>query len=391
VETLRTNNSILGLARKPENWGLRDRALHRQRLTKRIGRALESSAFACEDPEALAVADMICEGARGENIFIATDMHDADGVCFDGLGSLTSCGSRLDPAYMKACAARARRRAREALDRCKPQAGEHLRFITLTMPRFEADFVQTLDLLDAALVLLKKRRWFKNHVRGAVIGTECTDGEWGDHYHAHAHLLAWSKWIVWQELGDAWSESLESAAEKFGIKLDFGTEHNRAVVRVDLVTAKGRGKGTISLEDAVQETCKYTVKGSDFEKFPQAELPLIERALYRRRMIETYGECNYQKGKAVEKSPYLDENRTTDALAEPLRKVGARLIRAGKRDLWLKHLRSKYAARRAWRKRQLAARYPLAVFRFLNGEVLYGVDVQDEEAFNTAKPHALMF
>jgi hypothetical protein len=386
-ETLQSNYNTNSLARKPEDRSLIDRALHRQRLTKRIGRALESSAFACEDPEALAVADMICEGARGENIFIATDMHDADGVCFDGLGSLTRCGSRLDPAYMKACSARARRRAREALDRCKPQAGEHLRFLTLTMPPFNADFVQKLDLLDAALVLLKKRAWFKNHVRGAVIGTEFTVREYGNHYHVHAHMLVWSKWVVWWKLGDQWSESLESAAAKFDIHLDFGTEHNRAVVDVKLVTSKQRGEGTISLEDAVQETCKYTVKGSDFEKVPRAELPSVERALYRRRMVETYGECNLQKGKAVEKSPYLDKKGTTDGAeskAEPLRKVGARLISAGKRDLWLKHLRAKYAARRAYRKRQLAVRYPLATFRFLNGEVLYGVAVQVEKAFNTA-------
>jgi hypothetical protein len=375
------------VARKGEDRSLTDRALHRQRLTKRIGRALESGALACEDPVALAVADMICEGARGENIFTATDMHDADGVCFDGLGSLTRCGSRLDPAYMKACSARARRRARAALARCKPRAGEHLRFITLTMPQFNADFVSTIDLLDAALVLLKKRLWFKNLVRGAVIGTEFTVRACGDRYHVHAHMLAWSKWIVWQELGDQWSDCLESSASEFGIKLDFGTEHNRAVVQVLLVTAKGRGKDTISLEDAIQETCKYTVKGSDFEKVPQAELPLIERSLYRRRMIETFGECNSQKGKAVEKSPYLDKKGTTDGAeskAEPLRKVGARLISAGKRDLWLKHLRAKYAARRAYRKRQLAVRYPLATFRFLNGEVLYGVAVQVEKAFNTA-------
>lgn len=376
--------------------------MSRMRLAGRIGRALERAALQDDDAEGLAVADMILEAARPENLYAARDMHNADGELFDGYGSAVIAPTRLDPAYMKASSARARKKARAALERCRPQAGERLRFVTLTLPDFGLDFVTALEVLSRALVLFKKRAWFKRTVRGAVIGDEVTGGADGGRAHVHAHMVTWSKWIVWAELGEQWTACVMKAAQPYVDAPRVGTAHGRAVVDVRLVTSKGRGKGTISLNDAVTEVCKYTVKGSDFERLPPAQLCAVERALYRRRMVETYGECNAQRGRACDDNrddgdvPYLDTQCTTDggvsgkveksvgvfpngvvrSRTEPLRVVGARMIREGKRYLWVEMLRHVYAVRREWRKGQLAARYPLAVFRFLDGDVRHGVTVQ---------------
>jgi hypothetical protein len=295
------------------------------------------------------------------------------------------------------------------------------------MPKIHASFADVLDMLDAALVLLKKRQWFKSNVRGAVIGVEFTLGAAGDHYHAHAHMLAWSKWVSWSELGEQWTACLLKAAARRGVLVEFETAHGRAVVDVRLVTAKRKGKGTVSTADAIQETCKYIVKGSDFEKIPAGELCAVEKALRRRRMVETFGECNAQKGKRPEGSTYLDTQNITDGSCDvseeiegvgsmcreraegereaggrseaedgrpgesaravlstparllplpkslPLREVGAAMIRRGERELWLEMLRAVFAGRREWRRRDLARRFPYATFRTLDGHVWRGI------------------
>jgi hypothetical protein len=359
------------------------------RLGASIGKRLQEGAMKTDDAEALAVADMLLAASRPENIYYAEDLHNADGECFDGYGSLNVCTSRLDPAYMKSSSSRAARRTEEALSRVRPQSGEHLRLLTVTMPKLDASFETTLRVLDDALVLLKKRQWFTSQVRGAVIGTESTLGELNDHFHAHAHMLAWSKWINWAELGNQWSSCLEAAARRHGVEMRFETEHNRAVVDVRLVTSKRRGKGTVSIADAVREVCKYIVKGSDFEKLPVEQLVEVERVLHGRRMVQTFGECNHRKGKVeAEERAYLDTQNTNHGeqtfhedtpgasrdeqivekpRLESLRATGARMIREGNREGWLKTLAIVFARRREWRRQQLAERYPAAIFRTLDG------------------------
>jgi hypothetical protein len=342
-----------------------------------------------EDYEALALADILAEAAKPENVFTGYDLHSADGELFDGYGSLENASSRLDPAYMKASSARARNRAHEALGRVKPQSGEHLRMLTLTMPPlYHAEFGDVMQVLDRAIVLLKKRKWFKEQVRGAVIGTEFTLGKANDHYHAHCHMLAWSRWIVWAELGEQWSSCLKQAAATSGVALEFETEHGQAVVDVRLVTSKRRGRGTVSMEDAVEECCKYTCKGSDFARIPVEELCAVERYLRGRRMIETFGECNARKGRVKqeqgtkEQDTYLDKNCifdgsdavSTQGLEDgtaqniPLRMRGAQMIRQGQRSTWLKLLKKTVRKRQEWRKTQLAERFPYATFRTLAGD-----------------------
>lgn len=391
-------SAVLAKSGLPRKRDVVDAALYRRRLASEIAGQLEASALAVGDVEALAVADMLKEAGRLENIYHGEDAHNADGELYDPYGSLVHTSSRLDPAYMAMSSRRARRGVTAALERVKPQSGERLRFLTLTMPATSADFEQTVELLDAALVLLKKRKWFREVVRGAAFGVEFTLGEAGAHWHVHCHVLAWSKWLKWSELGEQWTDCLKSAAAKLGRTLTFPTSHGRAVVDVRLVTAKRGGKGTISLSDAVAEACKYIVKGSDFASVPASELCKVEKTLFRRRMVETFGECNSRKGKASEAGDtYLDtqniidgspvevestgEDKAEGAEAgtsprptrrRPLREVGAEMIREGRRDEWLEMLSEVYRQRREFRRAQLARRFPWATFRTLGGDVWRG-------------------
>lgn len=355
-----------------------------------------------DDAEAWAVADMLRMVSQPENIFVAEDLHNQDGEAFEGYGSLVMTGSRLDVAYMAASRRKARGRVREALGQVKPRSGEHLRMLTVTMPPIQG-FKLSLDVLDGALVLLKKRGWFKENVRGAVLGVEFTLGGDGGHYHMHAHILAWSKWIKWADFGAVWTECLVTSAQKLGAQIEFTTAHGRAVVDVRLVRPKQdrvrnwQRKGVVGMDDAIEEVCKYVVKGSDFLSVPVEELATIERVLRRRRMLETFGEANGQRGRVVEPpdaTGALDPDTSLDTQAitdgdekqetvkqersEPLRLIGAQMIREGRRKEWLEYLAKVFRKRQEWRKRQLAERFPCATFRDLAGGLWYGLAIAPE-------------
>jgi hypothetical protein len=409
------------------------------RLGASIARQLERGALATNDAESLAVADMLAAAAKPENIYTAENLHDAHGELFSGCGSFNLVGSRLSPAYAKAASARARKRATIALNRYTPKSGERLRFITLTLPRMIASFDKTFEVLDLALVLFKKRQWTKETIIGAVIGTEFTLGDprcdkhllhrtpirseavkrceacrafvWSpvDGWHCHAHLLCFSTWVDWIELGEQWTQCIEVAAHRLSVDFKIETSHGRAVVDVRLVTADKRGKGTIANREAIQELCKYVVKGSEFNKISASELCAVEKTLYRRRMVETFGACNSQRGSAERKAnadaegvqTYVQENNTTDGCSapqhtahnskpkgEPLRKVGERMIKAGHRVQWQELLAYVFAERREYRKKQLVDRYPAARFTTLNGETFgaggAGVDSEaDNDCIST--------
>ncbi len=384
--------SLISVAQKLEPYkrSVVDAAAHRARLSHAIGSRLAESALALDDTDALAVADMICAAARPENIWHAEGLHDAGGKLFAAYGSLNLVGSRLDPAYMKTSSARARLRTKAALARVRPQVGEQMRFITFTVPPlFGFDFERGMNLLDGALVLLKKRQWFKDVVRGSVFGDEVTTGERVTHFHCHAHMLGWTKKIDAHDLRSEWTSCLQAAAKKMGVShLPINTGDGLAVAKIKRVVAKVRNGESVTLEKAIQETCKYTVKGSDLSDVPVEHLSQLESVLRRRKMVVTFGECNKQKGTA-RKAQYLDSTSTTDgSLAiqetsetsenapttskvekkESLRDFGARLIRAGERDVWLQVLEFIYAGRRMWRMVQLAEKYPSVTFSTLSGE-----------------------
>jgi hypothetical protein len=379
---------------KPE-WTAADKASYRQREGVKMSKLLEKSANIIHSPRGLAVADCIAETASPENIYFSSEqINFQTGELFDGFGVLTEAvSSRLCPSYQARMSKRARKMVREALERVKAADGERLRFTTLTMPNLGVSFETTIEILDAAIVLLKKRKWFKKNFRAGVQAIETTIGE-REHFHSHCHILAFTKWIVWHELGDEWTECVEAACRKFDVPLVVTTSHNRLIVDVRLVVAKSRdARKSIGFDDAIQETCKYLVKGADWLKVPIEKLCEIETALRGRKMIRTFGECSQPANADGQESTfegaatYVHTTDTTDGSdaeaveklkVETLVELGTRLITEGRRDEWLLILRKKMSERRAFRRKQLLELYPGAIFWTLDGKSFRNYGSGDE-------------
>jgi hypothetical protein len=375
-----------------------DKASYRLREGVKMSKLLEKSAEVVNSPRGLAVADCIAETASPENIYFSLNqVNFQTGELFDGFGVLTeAASSRLCPSYQARQSKRARKMIREALERVKANSDERLRFTTLTMPNLGVSFQMTIEILDAAIVLLKKRKWFKKNFRGGVQAIETTIGE-REHFHSHCHILALTKWIRWDELGNEWTGCVEAACRKYDVPLFVATSHNRLIVDVRLVVAKSEDAWqTIGLDAAIQETCKYLVKGADWLKVPVEQLCEIEMVLRGRKMIRTFGECSQMVNAAGQESAiggvatYVHTTDTTDGLeakagqvfkAETLVELGTRLITEGRRDEWLLTLKRKMAERRAFRRKQLLGMYPGAIFWTLDGKSFrnYGNDANPGE------------
>ncbi len=349
-----------------------------------MSKRLFISAQMNQDAETMARADCIAETASSDNLYHSVDQVNYEtGECYEGYGTLTLTGaSRLCPSYLAKCSRQQRREKREDLARVKPKQFDLLRFITLTMPNLQTDFKTTFEILFRAFSLLKKREIFTKNVTGAIYGHETTVGA-ENHHHSHIHILAWSHWINQSELAEIWTQCVEKACAEIGVKCAVNTWHGRMIVGIQLARKKASGRGTIAVDDAIQEVCKYLTKNSDFEKLPLDELSKIEKVLKGRQLVGSYGECNARRGtgKVSESAeietesavftyldtPQINDGEKVKVKRETVVEVGTRMILAGKRAEFRRWLKRKMNERRAFRKRQLALLYPTATFYTLSG------------------------
>ncbi len=369
---------------KTREFSALEKSQYQQNQGLKMSKRLLLSAAMNRDAEGMARADCIAETSSSDNIYFSEGQINFEtGELFDGRGSLVeTVASRFCPFYLSKSSRRARREKREDLARVKPKQFDLLRFITLTMPNLQTDFETTIKVLFRAFSLLKKREIFTGNVTGAVYGYENTVGA-ESHHHAHVHVLAWSRWINQSELAESWTDCVEKACAEIGVKCVVNTSHGRMIVDIRLTRKKASGRGTIAVEAALQEVCKYLTKGSDFEKVPVAELSRIEKVLQNRQMVGSYGECNRRKGKAgtartdekpLERpvltsldTPNIIDGEKVKPKRETLTEIGMRMILDGKRAEFRRLLKRKMQERRAFRKRQLALLYPGARFCTLSG------------------------
>jgi hypothetical protein len=380
-----------------------------QDLTLEISNHLSFAALADDDAEAEAVADLIEESANDENLFVAEDIDFVDKKTgkrkfIDVYGSLNVVASRCNPAYLKTQSARGRKRINTALARVKPQSGEKERFIVLTQPdMFGFDFVGGYELLSRAKVRLKNHPYFKANFRGGATSDEFTLGAENTHFHFHTNILGYTKWLDFNELRRVWTDCLRYAARDMGRELVVNTRDG--LVNVDIQDVKPKVRNStkeITLDGAITECVKYVVKGSDFAEIPAEFICQVERTLYGKRLVETFGEANKRKGKtkANNEIQYVHKNCTIQDLPdaalvvsgdetvadgtgkrETLRQKGARMIRAGRRVEWKAEIKRIFAERAAFRKIKLAQRYKYAIFCTLSGEIWRGVCVSDERYY----------
>ncbi len=386
-----------------------ERAQYRQDLTLEISNHLSFAALADDDAESEAVADLIEESANDENLFVAeqidfVDKKTGERKFIDVYGSLNVVASRCNPAYLKTQSARGRKRIKTALARVKPQSGEKLRYIVLTTTDlFGFDFVGGYELLSGLMVRLQNHPYFKKNFRGGATSDEFTLGAENTHFHFHENILAYTKWLDFDECRAVVTDCLKKTACDMGRELVVNTKDGLVNIRIQDVKPKVRNADKeTTLDDAIDECVKYVVKGSDFAKIPAEFICQVEKTLYRKQLVGTFGEANKRKGKTkannerqyVHKNDTIQDSLDTALLVsadetvadnkikrETLRQMGARLIRAGRREEWKAEIKRIFAERAAFRKMKLAQRYKYAIFCTLSGEIWRGVCVSDERFY----------
>lgn len=439
-------------------------ALYRRDISVSIADRLAESAniellaaLACRTPaalalaefaaESLAVADCMRETASDENIYYSTDqINFATGELYDGYGSLVcAVGTRIDPSHQSKQSTRWSRKIKKSYVQLgitdadgSPlvrkdgslknfASGVRLRFLTVSMPLLKCSAAQKLLILDAALVKLKKRDVWKNSVVGAYLSEEFTNGEaayFSWNFHAHALLV--SKWLDQELLAAEWTDCVIKACELYNVEFpEFDTKGNpinHLHIWINDVATYAKEKG-ISLAKAIFEVSKYSCKGSDILNVPTEELAELRRTLHGRRMVESYGIFNNQKGKSEpQKSieeleleailfehndqstepetdnsgdkPLLDtKTQLTPKAAKPktetLIRIGTRMILEGKRSEWLALLAEKMRKRRAFRREQLAELQPNATFHLLSGRTFSSSDYLCLKTLKLAEPEPL--
>ncbi len=365
----------------------REKALYRAKSTLAVGLKLQAGALETGNAACLALADMIIESARPENVFTATDLHDRNGELYTGYGSLNCASSRLDPAYAEKRSNQAKRAVTAAMEGAR-RGNDLQMLITFTMPTLIGfGFRRTFEVFDYAWSLMRKRKWFKEHINAACCSEEFTLGdedklkdegrEWtfeSDGYHVHKHILCYSKRMDTQILRAEWTTCLIASASRSGLDLQFATSDGYAVV--NRKSAYG--------DKAVDEVSKYICKGDVFEKIPVNQICEVEETLRGRRLMSTFGLCNKNKGSRKKDATLhvhkksITDGETANSLApskaktESLRAIGKKLIEEGRRLEWLLHLKASFSRRRNWRIQQLLELYPFATLENLAGEKFYG-------------------
>jgi hypothetical protein len=381
-------------SKKLENFSPFDRADYLMRSGQKTSALFTQSALLKNDAKAIAIADCLRETYKPENVYIAQDLvNRKTDELFNGYGVLQSVGnSRLSIAYQKFASSRAKERVRRKVDDFKLSHGQRWRFLTLTLPHLKTDVATVLGILNRSLSLFKQRDLWRKNVTGAFFGEEMTIGDastfYFTHYHLHCHVLLVSGFIEQWKLGDIWTACVEKACREFGVEfLMRNLKSNRLMVDIRDVGRYAKKKGK-TMKDSIEELCKYTTKGSDYDKVPVRELLEIDYALRGHQMVKTYGIFNNRKGKSKEKindKASLDTPHTIQGKAkkvkfkrnerklESLVKLGETMILEGRRDDWQKFLRLTIQSRREFRRNKLAAQYPHASFATLDGHRWNGV------------------
>lgn len=383
-----------------------DKAVYRMTSGLKLATIYGQSAVLNGDVRAMAKADILRQTYQPENIFTANDLlNKTTGELFDGYGTLVEgvC-SRVSPSYLSASARRQRKRILSKFDAVKLLVGQEWRFLTLTMPFLRTDVATIFKIQTDALQNFKKNvAVWKRNVQGAFFAEEMVIGDattmLQTHFHVHVHILMLGKKIDQWLLADLWTNCVENACRRSGVEcLMTNLLSNRFVVDIKSVKKYAQKNGK-TVDEAVNELCKYTTKGSDYEKVPKREILEIEKALGGRKMIQSYGCFNNQKGTEKKETPgaetSLDTKCTTDAIAklnpkprkQTLTDKGEWLIGQGRRGEWLRWLELEFARRREFRVGQLAFSQPHATFKTLDNARWFGVSARPAKVVYSMAEH----
>lgn len=213
-----------------------------------------------------------------ENFWKGKDLHDQDGVLYDGIGSFWSCHSKLCPGCLKRESLRRRKQLRQAIEKQVLHPHEHYYFVTFTIPNPGLPLLQTRDLIAKAWVLLRKRKFFKDTVIGAAKSEEFTLTKAGYHYHIHAIFR--SKYLHYKTLRQEWTECLRETHAREEMTIDFKTIDGLSYIDA---------KRVHDLKNVQKEICKYITKTSLWKDLDQDSLLDLARIKRYPRMFELLG------------------------------------------------------------------------------------------------------
>jgi hypothetical protein len=196
---------------------------------------------------------------------------------------LTRCDLKWCPSCQHALAARTADRYARITTLCQWP----LR-VTLTAKNFAYDELHGLRSLRRAWSRFRRLRWFRKRVPGGVTAFEIT--EKGRGFHVHCHGLWDCRWLAVDECEpprgasrEAWKKKAKAAASEVGEQWSLCCDRP-ASIQVRRVWKRDGG----DISEALAETLKYSVKGSDLVDSPRPVAPLIEM-LDGTRMITSFG------------------------------------------------------------------------------------------------------
>jgi hypothetical protein len=375
-----------------------DRAYYRREKSENVSDVLKAAAVAVGDETALALAERMRQCSLKSNHYLAEDLTDANGECFDGFGNLWGCGSKLCHSCVTRAASRNRRLAREVLENTKlirrkyfcyvkkksVTEQEKYRFVTLTMPKVNLSCIETLNLLRRAWELFRKLDFTKNYFSGFVKSTEFTVRN-DKTYHAHLHLLAVSVFIPEKLIKKYWLNCVRTAFNESGVKF----KANAVVVNLKKVG---------SIDAALNEICKYLTKSESWSAVPKAHLLEIANVARFPRMFEMTGRLKktaqrIKAQKLFEKqaraeiknaantgADYLDKNDVTDGnnpkASDKRREHWRDLVKKNGLAWYVKELEAQVTEAMRFRQEILTKKYPLATFKDLTGFVWHDPNLE---------------
>jgi plasmid rolling circle replication initiator protein Rep len=396
------------LERKQENRDVSGVASYWSARGEEVAQRLQRAAEGQNSLVACATAGLLARCAEERNIWTGRGLLNQEGVPFEGVGTLWQCGLRLCPSCCAAMARASRRKAREAISYLKTLLTNQTRWrwrfrsLVLTMPLMRgADVTDAIARINDGFRRLTNREFWKSRVVGGIKSVEFTVRIVG--YHAHIHLLILSdflpvdaqteaKWQGYTKRHNLASGNLASelghCLRAAGAVLD--GDPNVAVYDVLRQGQRRHGDNTISLERALQETCKYLTKSESWDAIPDDQLVKIAEVERWPRMFELLGKARLSKRE--------ERNPSSLVHTHPLINGGVRaaswreLLETTDLEEWNALMTRRIDRAREFRRDQLAWRHPEALFKTLDGAEFglrvkpppLSVAAQDKEASNTA-------
>jgi hypothetical protein len=228
-----------------------------------------------------------------QNLWVAEDLHTADGECFPGRGNLASCRSR----FCSQCVSRSARINAKIADYVFNKLNPaYRRYIVLTMPD---DSLSHLSLLKQREVFYKawdwliESDWWKDNVRGVIRCDEFTVKlDRKNLYHYHGNLLADCGFLPILRLRQQWAKALKVSYKHYGIEWHCPTKDGFPDVYIKRIVANVKdGEKEISREKVIAELCKYATKPQDWDDVPLEDIAEIAALKRFPRMFDLTGSC----------------------------------------------------------------------------------------------------